>query len=441
MPASVERHQGPIQGKGGSVADRQVVENPIEDRELAGSEIGLAQRSADRPIRGSDHPLLELLIVLAKRKSFILKFVCAVALGALVIALLLPDTYTANAGVLPARRDQSLPAALTNQPGFPRGSNLSDLCLAMLHSETVANRLIDRFDLMKVYGARLRTDARKSLANRTEINLDKDGVVSISVDDRNPQRAADLTNGYVEELEALAKSLAAAQAHKQREFFANQVTAASGELANAEQSFKKTEEKTGLVVFDPQTQILIKAAADMRARVAAQEVRVEWMRSFAAPENPALVRATQELAALRDQESKLETGDRSQPGIDVPLGNVPASSLEYERSLREVEFREALVSLLKQQLEAMRVDEERTDLTVQPVVQMLDKAAPPEKASAPHRFVIVLSVTSLAILLAVLVVSAMEKIDRAKLGRKPPVRVPLYTYHPQELSEKIWKSG
>lgn len=423
------------------MADRQVVENPIEGRKLAGSEIGLAQRSADRPTRGSDHPLLELLIVLAKSKSFILKFVCAAALGALVIALLLPDTYTANAGVLPAGPDQSLTAELTNQLSFPRGSNLSDLFVAMLHSEMVANRLIDRFDLMKVYGARLRTDARMSLAKRTEINLDKDGVVSISVDDRNPQRAADLTNGYVEELEALAKSLAVAQAHKQREFFANQVTATSGELANAEQSLKKTEEKTGLVVFDPQTQVMIQAAAAMRARVAAQEVRVEWMRSFAAPENPGLVRATQELAALRDQESKLETGDGSQPGIDVPLGNVPAASVEYERSLREVKFREALVSLLKQQLEAVRVDEERADLTVQPVVQMLDKAVPPEKASAPHRFLIVLSVTAFAMLLAVVVAPVMDKMERARRMRKPPARVPLYTYHLEERPESLRKSG
>lgn len=437
----MEGHQGPIQEKGGSVADGQVVENRVADRELAGSEIRVARHSAHRPTREKDHPLLEWLIVLARRKSFILKFVCAAALGALVIALLLPDTYTASAGVLPARRDQSLSAELTKQLSFPRGSNLSDLCVAMLHSKTVANRLIDRFDLMKAYGARLRTDAGKVLAKRTEINLGKDGVVSISVDDRNPQRAADLTNGYVEELEAVAKSLAVAQAHKQREFFANQVTAASGKLANAEQSLKKTEEKTGLVVFDPQTQTLIQAAAAMRARVAAQEVRVEWMRSFAAPENPGLVRATQELAALRDQESKLEKGDEHGTGIDVPLGNVPAASVEYERSLREVKFRESLVSLLKAQLEVVSVDEERASLMVQPVVQMLDKAVPPEKASAPHRFLIVLSVISLAILLAVLVVSAMEKVDRAKLGRKPPARVPLYTYHLQELSEKMRKSG
>lgn len=423
------------------MANGQLVENRVVDRELAGSEIGVARHSAHRPTREKAHPFLEWLIVLAKRKSFILKFVCAAALGALVIALLLPDTYTANAGILPARRDQSLTAELTNQLSFPRGSNLNDLYIAMLHSETVANRLIDRFDLMKVYGARLRTDARKILANRTEIDLGKDGVVSISVDDRNPQRAADLTNGYVEELEALAKSLAAAQAHKQREFFANQVTAASGELANAEQSLKKTEEKTGLVVFDPQTQVLIKTAAAMRARVAAQEVRVEWMRSFAAPGNPGLARAMQELAALRDQESKLETGDGSQPGIDVPLGNVPAASVEYERSLREVKFREALVSLLKQQLEAVRVDEERADLTVQPVVQMLDKAVPPEKASVPHRFLIVLSVTAFAMLLAVVVAPVMDKMERARRMRKPPVRVPLYTYHLEERPESLRKSG
>ncbi|HEY6251144.1 MAG TPA: chain length determinant family protein, partial [Candidatus Angelobacter sp.] len=299
----------------------------------------------------------------------------------------------------------------------------------------------DRFSLMGIYGAKLRIGARQTLAGRTEINVGKDGVISISVDDRSPQRAADLANGYVEEFEALTRELAVDPERKREEFLANQVKAAGLQFANAEQALRKTQEKTGLVLFDPQTTGLIEAAAAMRARVAAQEVVVQWMRSFAAQENPALARATQQLAALRDQESKLETGDGGRSGASVTLGQIPGASLEYERKLREVKFREDLFRLLTQQMEAAKLNVTRTDLMVQPSVHLLDRAVAPEEKSSPHRFLIVLSVTALAMLLAVVAASVMEKVERVKWARKPPARVQLYTFHRQEEAEDTRKTG
>ena len=400
-------------------------------RALPGSKTG------ERPTRQQRHPFLEWLIVLAKRKSFILKAVCATAFASLVIVLLLPNTYSANARVLPAEQHQLSTIGLANLLNLSGSLNRgTDTHIAMLRSETVANRLIDRFSLMKVYGASLKADARQKLGRSTEIISEKAGVISITVDDQDAQRAADLANGYVEELEELTKTLAVGQTHKEEEFLSKQVKAVSGQLASAEQELRTTEETTGLVLFDPQTKSLIEQAARIRAKVAAQEVHVEWLRSFAAPENPELARATEELAALRYQQQKLEAGDGAQSGVNVPLERVPGSSVEYERKLRDVILREALLNLLTQQLQTARLEESGSELIVQPAVQLLDKAVPAEKQSAPHRLVIVLSATAVALLLAILTAFVMEKVERAKYARKPPARVPLYTFKLQEQMKK-----
>lgn len=412
------------------MAEGFVVEHAAAARDLPGSNTG------GRPSRLERHPFLEWLIVLAKRKSFILKCVCAAAVGSVVLVLLLPNMYSANARVLPAEQHQLSSIGLANQLNLSGAlSQGTEIHVAMLSSETVANRLIDRFSLMKVYGAGLKTDARQKLGRRTQITLDKGSVISISVDDRDAQRAADLANGYVEELEGLTKSLAVNQTHRQKEFLSKQVEAVSEQLASAEQDLRTSEEKTGLVLFDPQTKALIEQAAKMRAKVAAQEVHVQWLSSFAAAENPELARANQELAAMRIQQEKLEVGDSTR-SVNVPLERMPGSRLEYERKQRDVRFREYLLNLLTQQLQAATVDESHAELMVQSPVQLLDRAVPAEERSAPHRLLIVFSVVASALLLATLAAFIMEKVERARYARKPPARVPLYTFQLREQTEQ-----
>src|SRR5262249_58407092 len=135
----------------------------------------------------------EPLIVLAKRKAFILKLTVAAAVLSILGSLLLPTTYTANAKIMPPQQNQSMSTtALLSQLGplaVLAGQGLGlrnpgDIYVAMLHSDTVANGLIDRFSLMSVYRVKTRVDARRALQDRTEIVADKDGVISISVDDR-----------------------------------------------------------------------------------------------------------------------------------------------------------------------------------------------------------------------------------------------------------------
>src|SRR5258708_16688449 len=179
--------------------------------------------------------------------------------------------------------------------------------------------------MMKVYGKKLHVDARRHLETLTEIRIAREGVISISVEDRNPQLAADLANGYVEELENLTRVLAVTEAGKRRIFFEHEVRMASDELANAEGALKQTQEKTGLILLDSQSRAIIESLTSLRAKMAAQEVQVQMMRTFATAENPDLIRAEQELTALNDQLNRLERGRSNRSFGDVPIENVPTA--------------------------------------------------------------------------------------------------------------------
>src|SRR5260370_27214759 len=362
----------------------------------------------------------EPLILLAKRKSFILKFVGVAVILSVIIVLLLPNTYSGNCKILPPQQNQSMGtmAALSQQLG-PLAAlagqslgirNPSDIYAAMLRSDTVANALIDRFSLMTVYKEKLRIDARRRLADQTEIVTGKEGVISISVEDRNPQRAADLANGYAEELEKLTKTLNLTEAGKRRLFFEREVKMENDNLADAEVALKQTQEKTGLILLDSQSKAMIESVTSLRASIAAQEVKVQAMRSFATTENPDLVLAEQELATMRVQLDRLERGRGKRSVADVPIENVPTAGLEYIRKLRDVTYHESLFTLLASQYEASKVDAAKDTL----FVQQLDKAVRPEKHSWPKRGLLVLGVGILALVAAITAAFWMEEMHQAK---------------------------
>jgi uncharacterized protein involved in exopolysaccharide biosynthesis len=378
----------------------------------------------------------EYLIILAKRKSFILKFVSIALILSMVTVFLLPKTYTATTKIMPPQQNQSMgamAAAALSQLGplaalAGQGAGLrnpSDIYVAMLHSETVANALIDRFSLMSVYKRKLRGDARKRLEAATEIKAGKEGVISIAVEDRNPQRAADLANGYVEELEKLTKTLNLTEAGKRRLFFEREVKMENDNLADAEVALKQTQEKTGLILLDSQSKAMIESVTSLRASIAVQEVKVQAMRSFATTENPDLVLAEQELTTMRAQLDRLERGGGKRSVADVPIENVPTVGLEYIRKLREVKYHEALFALLAKQYEAAKIDEARDAL----IVQQMDKATPPEQKSGPHRLIILFNVTLLALIVAIVAALSMEAMERAKEDPQYATRLQLFRYY------------
>lgn len=359
---------------------------------------------------------LRLLIVLAKYKAIVLSLPAVSALITAAVVLLIPNTYTAVTRILPPQQNQSAAAAAFTQLGALTGlggqalgiKNPNDLYVGMLTSRTVADGLIDRFGLKALYERKTLDETRSVLEAHSRIFSSKDGLINIEFDDQDPKRAAAVANGYVEELYRLTQTLAVTEASQRRLFFERQLALAKTQLADAEAELKKTQEATGLFVLDEQGRAIISAVANLHAQIAAKEVELSAMRSFATDKNPAYVVAQQEITSLKAQLQRLEkAGTLQKGGMFVPTEKVPEAGLEYVRRLRDVKYHEAIFELLAKQYEIAKADEAREAS----IVQVLDRAVEPERKSKPKRGLIVILVTLLAGFAAVVAALAREAIE------------------------------
>lgn len=387
--------------------------------------------------------LIDLLLVLAQRKKLILQITLAAALVALIVSFLLPKMYTATTTILPPQESQSSVASMLGQFGALSGLSVkdlgmkspSDLYAVVLKSRTIEDQLVDRFDLRKVYAVKTYQDARKKLERRSQIAAGDEGLITISVTDRDPKRAAGLANGYVDGLHSLNEHLALSEAAQRRLFYQQKIDSEREELSRAELALQQVQEKSGLIQPDAQGKAIVEAVANTRAQVAVQEVRIQAMRTYATANNPDLKRAEQELAGLRGQLAKLErsNGELGNGNLEVPTRRLPEVELDYLRKLREVKYHESVYEFLGKQLEAARIDEAKDAA----VVQAVDKAVEPEKKSSPHRLAIVLISTVLAFAFACIGVLIAAAVRRKENHPQDQARLALLR---RSLSFSSWNS-
>jgi tyrosine-protein kinase Etk/Wzc len=369
----------------------------------------------------SDYAGLDLLILLARRKRFVLRFTAAGAVLAIIVALLLPNKYTATAIVMPPV-DNSLSSALLGQLGSSMlaayaGSafgvrNSAQVYTALVRSETVEDAMIRRFGLQAEYHKKTILETRLALEKRSSVVLgSRDGLIRISVEDRDPKRAAAMANAFVDELRKLSEKLAVSEASQRRLFFQQQLVQAKDKLAAAEEAMKKTEQTTGVLQIDSQAKSLIETAATLRAQVVAKQVQIQAMRAYATEDNPELVLVKQQLAALQAQLDKLGgTGQDPDSGMLVLKGRVPEAAMEYVRRMRDVKYYETIMVLLARQYEMAQLDEAREGATI----QVADPAVPPDRKSSPYRAVIVILSTLIAFIVACLWCRFDDRLDKMK---------------------------
>lgn len=353
--------------------------------------------------------LLDVLITLSRRRKFILFFTLGAALLTVIFVLVVPSKYTATTVVLPPSQNTSMSSAILGQLGGSSAlasvagaslgvKNPNDMYVSLFHSRTLEDSMVQRFGLMARYKSKKESDARTAFEAHTTVALGtKDGLIRITATDRDPKEAADIANGYVDEFKKLSATLAISEASRRRIFFEQQLLEAKGNLTTAEEALKHTEQSTGVLQIDSQARSLIESAAGLRAQVVAKEVQLQGMRSYATEDNPDVVTAEQELAALKTQLAKLAGTDQSSAtDFIVPKGKVPEAGMEYLRRLRDVKYYETVSELIAKQFEIAKLDEARQGS----IIQIVDMAVTPDRRSFPKRTIIVIVATMFAFVVA-----------------------------------------
>jgi uncharacterized protein involved in exopolysaccharide biosynthesis len=356
--------------------------------------------------------LWELFVVLTKHKLLIIGLPAVVGILAVAYVLTLPDVFTATAKILPPQQNEltgmaAMISQLGSAAGVPElsaGKNANDLYVAMLKSRTVADNILKRFDLMKLYGVTRASRARVRLSGSANISSGRDGIISIDFDDTDPIRAAAIANAYVDELTKLTQLLAVTEASQRRLFFEKQLAQAKVSLERAEAAARKALAQRGLVKVEEQGRAMAETIARLRGQITVKEVQIGAMRAFAASENADLRLAQRELDAMKQELARMEGTAGARPGAK----GTAAPGMQSVGLLRDVKFHEVVYELLSKQYELAKIDEAKDAA----IIQVLDEAIPPDVKSKPKRLLTVLGAVTVAGILAVLLAFIREVLGR-----------------------------
>lgn len=352
--------------------------------------------------------VLDVLIMVAKHKRLVIGLPIVAACIGLITTLFMTPVYTASTKILPPQQ-QSTAAAMIGQLGVLTGGasgllsikNPADLYAGMLKSRTIADGLINEYRLLDRYHLQLLSDARDVLEKNSKISIGKDGIITIEVDDIDPEMAAKIANGYVNQLLKLTSVLAITEAGQRRIFFEKQLASTKNSLLTAEIAARRALNRGGVATVDAQGRALVETSGALRAQIASKEVQLGSMKSFATDRNPEYLKAFRELRALQEQLAKIE-GNAA--GSNSNSKRTSEAGLENLALLRDVKYYEVLFDLLTRQYELAKIDEAREGA----VIQVVDVAATPDKKSRPKRLLIAILTALFAVCFAVLAVLIIE---------------------------------
>ncbi len=370
--------------------------------------------------------LLDYWRVIRKRWKIIAWIFGVSVITAGVISLLMSPIYRAKTTLMPLESSGSqLSAAMRNLGSLPFvggmvpsiGGASADKLVAVLQSRTVSEDVILALDLIKVLFEEDRDepptiqDAVRSLTEATKITDDKKGLISVSVEYKDPGIAADIANQYTIALQRFLNENALSGEKRNRIFIENQLKRAKEELREAEEAMKVFQTSKKIIAMDAQTEAAIKALADLRAQVTAREVQLGVMKQFSTPSNPDVLRVKDELRELKKQMAMLETKDGNPMADAIPaLSEAPTIGLEYVRLKRKVLTEEKVFELMTLQYEIAKIDEAKEDITF----QVIDRAIPPEKRVKPKRKLNVMLAGIVSLFAGVFLVFFLEYLGNLK---------------------------
>jgi capsule polysaccharide export protein KpsE/RkpR len=358
----------------------------------------------------------------------------------LAIAFLIPKQYKSSASIMPPEQQNSTAmmlaalvshagslGALGNLAGLSGGHASADLYIDLLHSGTVSEHLIDRFNLQHVYRKRYRIDAAKHLARITKISENKkSGIITIQVEDTSRERARELTQGYLDELNQLVLKTNTSAAHRERVFIEERLHSVQIALQDAELKLSQFSSKSSAFDIKEQTRAMVDAGARIEAELLVEQSGLQSLRQIYGDDNIRVRQSQARIANLQREmvnmkgapvsasadDSSAESTGKGNTELYPPLRQLPGLAVSYTDLYRRVKVQETVFELLTQQYEMARIEEAK-DV---PAVSVIDPPGLAEKKSFPPRLLLTLLLTFLSLAVASVVVMGRSRWSELPTG-------------------------
>jgi tyrosine-protein kinase Etk/Wzc len=392
-------------------------------------------QSEQQPINPARRAWIESISLLLRNKWLIILTTIVVTVGTAVYLFGFAKMwYKAEANVMPARRPgggllEGLSSGISSTikdlgitpiAGKNKGEGYSPI--ALVASREVQEKLVKEFGFMKIYEVSSMEDAIKEFGSHAAADIQEEGNISVSFEDTDPIRAANVANRLVEELNAVNSKLAIEEAKFNRTYIEERYNKLLSDLDSSEQALGAFQKKYGVYELKTQAQAQLTALGMLEQQEYATEMQLSNAEQLYGSEAAETNVLRSNLEELRTKLNDLKTGmDKNASSYFVPMDVMPDVALDYLRLTREVEIQSKLKAFMLPSYEQAKLDETRLSLSY----IVLDKALPPTKKSRPKRSIVLLSallgsfaVTSLAVVGLSYMQQSQERFrrDKAALG-------------------------
>ncbi|MEK7774622.1 MAG: Wzz/FepE/Etk N-terminal domain-containing protein [Candidatus Zixiibacteriota bacterium] len=360
-----------------------------------------------------------LLDVLARRRRLFMTIVLGATILATIIAFVLPKWYKAEALLLPPK-DISAPISglkeLTDVASVTQGLDLpllatpSDVYARILKSRTIADTIMTAFDLVRRYEAENADEAYKALMSNAEFKVTDEGLLLVTVEDKDPQIAAQIANRFIDELDKINSRITLARVSENRQFIEERLAKVKSELDSARKELQEFQQVHRTVDFDEQTRLAIDQAIALKSLLANIDLDLQVKERMLGQNNADLQELRRRRADVTRQLASLEQTNRDSSYFSLPISSIPRLKVQYEEIYSRVRVGEALYNVLLEEYEKARINENKSFSTI----SVLDRATPPELRSRPKRTIIVLSAFAVSVIVASLLASLLEFLRRMK---------------------------
>jgi uncharacterized protein involved in exopolysaccharide biosynthesis len=373
----------------------------------------LAETLEDRRLQGRTVASLRLFWT---NRRFLMRAGVYALFASALISILIPSRYQSVTRLMPPDSPSGLGmgllSAMTGRTGMEGLGGIASevlgvkssgaLFVGVIQSQTVQDRLIKDFNLMRVYHDGKIEDARKDLAEHTDVSEDrKSGIISINVTDHDPKRAAAMAQSYVDELDRLVAQVSTSSARRERIFLEERLKAVKADLDSSARNFSEFASKNTAIDIPAQGKAMVEAAARLQGELIAVQSELEGLKQMYTDEN---VRVRSARARMDELQKKLnEIGGagtvgaaKSADSLYPSIRRLPLLGVTYADLFRQTKIEETVYELLTEQYEMAKVEEAKEI----PSVKVLDAAIVPTKKSFPPRAVIIALGTFLGLALA-----------------------------------------
>jgi tyrosine-protein kinase Etk/Wzc len=357
--------------------------------------------------------LWKLLEIIALRIRFIITFVLIITAVSIITAFLLPRWYKATTLLLPPK-DENLRLgrssnledmiSLTSGLVLPIRATPSDVYARILKSRNIAERVIEATNLKNHYGLSSMIEILGKVKDHSDFSVTEEGLLEITFSDRDPKKAAEVTNAFASELDRMNRELYSSRAKITREFISNRLKEVSAELDSARIDLRNFQAQYKAIDLDQQTQLAIESAVNLKVALAENEIDLNLKEKILSPTHPDVIALSRRVDEVKSQISALEYGSGDSSYFNLPVSEVPALKIKLAELTSRLKISETLYEILSEQFEQAKIQEKMDT----PTLAILDKAYPPDLPYRPRKTIIVLISAISSLFVAIFLVIFMN---------------------------------